>query len=116
MLQSLNGVYIDNVRLPKDTGHVLKDGEKVQIGVALKPGQPPPYVWVYRDKLKVKKIKMTTTGKEEDNKTEFHVSSQKSVCDDGKSTDNLEVKTDRSARKRSRSPDPCIPSTSGKHN
>ena len=112
--QSLNGVFIDGKKLESNKEHTLKDGEKLQIGVALKTGQSPPYVWVYKAKLKVKKIKKpvaTDIGSEH-----YQVSSQKSISEDvHEKGDNEDGgKGGQSTRKRSRSPvDPCMPSTSG---
>ena len=49
----------------------LQDGDLVQIGVATKPGDKPPFVWIFKEKLKVKKVNRNS----ESLKTTSHVGS-----------------------------------------
>lgn len=56
--QSINGVYVNDTRLKSDCAKTLKDGDIIRLGVALKRGQEPPFVWKFKEKLKVKKLPM----------------------------------------------------------
>lgn len=50
LLQSLNGVTVNDHVLKPMTPHVLVDGDTVQLGVRESIEQAAPYVWVYHDK------------------------------------------------------------------
>lgn len=55
ILQSLNGVYVNGIRLKplEETG--LSDGDRVQLGVALCPDNDAEFVWIYYRNFRVKK-------------------------------------------------------------
>lgn len=62
MFQSLNGVWINEKRLPAMHEHTLQDQEVVQLGVPAQPGAVPEFQWKFFKELRVKKICKSKQG------------------------------------------------------
>ncbi|XP_067680209.1 E3 ubiquitin-protein ligase RNF8-like [Haliotis asinina] len=55
--KSLNGVYVNDRKLTAQIPHVLKDGDRVQLGIPVKSGQPAEFIFQFHASLKVKRTR-----------------------------------------------------------
>lgn len=60
--QSLNGTFVNGVKLCPEEPRVLNEGDLVQLGVAENAEKPPEFVWKYFTQYLVKKIKTVCKG------------------------------------------------------
>ena len=75
--QSLNGVYINGVKLAVLNEHTLKDQDVIQLGVPKEPGAMPEFQWKFYQQLRVKKIAKGKNSQHQHDSCE--ISSQNSV-------------------------------------